>query len=133
MASDGTIVFASDRNGSSTGWDLLTVSPGRDGSYGEPEGIVELNTPGWEFNPAVSPDGSTLVFTSIGRDRGSGLGDLFVAVRNGDAWSEVGPLRTNTGADEYHASWSADGAQLLFVRRSGDGDLYAVDWEAARP
>lgn len=133
VSSDGTIVFASDRNGSSTGWDLFSASPGADGSYGEPEEIGQLNTGNWEFNPAVSADGSALVFTSIGRDGGSGLGDLFLAERNGNAWSEVGPLRTNSGADEYHASWSADEQQLLFVRRAGDGDLFTVSWEAAAP
>ncbi|HSI99090.1 MAG TPA: hypothetical protein VLA59_01755 [Patescibacteria group bacterium] len=133
VSSDGTIVFASDRNGSSTGWDLFTAAADADGSYGEPEEIGQLNTANWEFNPAVSADGSAMVFTSIGRDGGSGLGDLFLAERNGDAWSEVGPLRTNSGADEYHASWSADEAQLLFVRRAGDGDLFSVSWEAAKP
>jgi Tol biopolymer transport system component len=133
VSSDGTIVFASDRNGSSSGWDLFAAAPGADGSYGEPEEISQLNTANWEFNPAVSADGSLMVFTSIGRDGGSGLGDLFLAERNGGAWSEVGPLRTNSGADEYHASWSADERELLFVRRAGDGDLFTVSWEAAVP
>jgi Tol biopolymer transport system component len=133
VASDGTIAFASDRNGASTGWDLFTASIGTDGIHGEPVEIGELTTADWEFNPALSADGSALVFTSIGRDGGSGLGDLFLAERIGDAWSEVGPLRTNTAADEYHASWSADGQQLLLVRRAGDGDLYAVRWASARP
>lgn len=133
VASDGTIVFASDRDGSSAGWNLFTASPGADGTYGDPEGIGALNTPDWEFNPAVSADGSAIVFTSIGRAGGSGLGDLFLAERSGDGWTEVGPLRTNTAADEYHASWSADGRQLLFVRRAADGDLFTVSWEAAAP
>ena len=133
VASDGTIVFASDRNGSSTGWDLFTAGVGPDGSHGEPEEIGQLNTPGWEFNPAISADGSAMVFTSIGRDGGSGLGDLFLADRAGDAWTEIGPLRTNSGADEYHASWSADGSRLYFVRRAGNGDLFAVSWDEAAP
>ena len=133
VTSDGTIVFASDRNGSSTGWDLFAATPGADGSYLEPVEIGQLNTPEWEFNPAVSADGSAMVFTSIGRAGGSGLGDLFLAEWSGDAWAEVGPLRTNSGADEYHASWSADEQQLYFVRRAGDGDLFMVSWDEAAP
>lgn len=68
----------------------------------------------------------------LGRDGGSGLGDLFLAERSGAGWTEVGPLRTNTPSDEYHASWSPDG-DLVFVRRAGDGDLYSVPWADARP
>jgi Tol biopolymer transport system component len=133
VASDGTIVFASDRTGTSSGWDLYVASPGEGGQFGEPEPIDALNTPGWEFNPAIAADGTALVFTSINRAGGSGLGDLFLAERQGDAWAEFGALRTNSSADEYHASWSADGVELLFVRRGGNGDLFAVPWDDARP
>jgi Tol biopolymer transport system component len=133
VASDGTIVFASDRNGASTGWDLFAASADEDGQFGTPEPMGALNTPAWEFNPAISGDGSELVFTSINREGGAGLGDLFLAKRDGDGWTEVGPLRTNSAADEYHASWSADATQLLFVRRTGQGDLFAVRWDDARP
>lgn len=129
VAADGTAVFASDRPGSA-GWDLYTATADGDG-FTEPEPIEELNTAVWEFNPAIDAEGTTMVFTSIGREGGTGLGDLFVTERDGDTWSADRPLALNTGADEYHASRSPDGETLYFVRRSGQGDLYELDWATA--
>lgn len=131
VADSGRIVFASDRPGGSGGWDLYSAEPSGD-SFGDPVPLSTLNSAAWEFNPAISTDGTELVFTSIDRPGGSGLGDLFLAVRDGD-WTEVGALAMNTTADEYHPSWSADGEILHFVRRSGDGDLYAVPWAEVAP
>jgi hypothetical protein len=73
------------------------------------------------------------VFTSIDRDGGVGLGDLFVSRRNGDAWTAAEPLRLNSPADEYHPSLSADGESLYFVRRTAEGDLCRVEWSAVDP
>ena len=72
----------------------------------------------WEFNPEISPDGRTLVFTSL-RPGGSGLGDLYVShLRDGD-WTpavNLGPL-VNTAADEFHPTIARDRRTLYFVRR----------------
>lgn len=127
----GRIVFASDRPGGSGGWDLYAADTDGDAS-GDPAPLDALNSAVWEFNPAISADGTQLVFTSISRSGGSGLGDLFLAEHDGE-WTEVGPLSVNTAADEYHSSWSADGETLYFVRRSGHGDLYAVPWPEVAP
>jgi Tol biopolymer transport system component len=132
VAADGAIVFASDRGSQGADWDLYVATAAEDGAFADPEALADLNTADWEFNPAIDPDGTTLVFTSIGRAGGSGLGDLFLAERGGEGWTEIGPVRTNSASDEYHASWSLDG-DLLFVRRLGDGDLYIVPWADARP
>jgi Tol biopolymer transport system component len=129
VSADGVLWFASDRAGA---WDLYAAQPTADG-YAEPEPVEALNTPLWEFNPAISADGSTLLFTSIGRDGGSGLGDLFVSSLVEGEWSEPQPLLVNTSADEYHASWSTDGSTLYFVRRAGDGDIHEVPWAEADP
>lgn len=129
VSADGVLWFASDRGGA---WDLYTAQPTADG-YAEPEPVEALNTPLWEFNPAISADGSTLLFTSIGREGTSGLGDLFVSRRVGGDWSEPKPLLVNTSADEYHASWSSDGSTLFFVRRARDGDIHEVPWAEADP
>ena len=132
VATDGTIVFASDRAGGAGGWDLYTAAAEGDG-WGDPEPLAALNTAIWEFNPAVDPAGDRLVFTSINRDGGSGLGDLFVSEAAGGTWGEARPLALNTAADEYHASLSPDGRTLYFVRRQGDGDLHAVPWIEVAP
>lgn len=129
VAEDGTAIFASDRRGGAGGWDLYAAGPAGD-RFAAPEPIAELNSTIWEFNPAVDAAGTTLVFTAINRPGGVGLGDLWVTRRNGDTWSEPQPLALNTGADEYHASLSPDGSTLYFVRRTGDGDLYHLDWPA---
>ena len=74
-------------------------------------------TADWEFNPEVSPDGRTLVFTSL-RPGGHGFGDLYASHREGDGWSvprNLGP-RVNTTADEFHPTLSPDGRHLYFVR-----------------
>ncbi len=131
VSADGRIVFASDRPGGVGGWDLYAAEAAGD-AFGDPAPLAALNTSEWAFNPAISGDGTQLVFTSIGRPGGSGLGDLFLASHDGE-WTEVGPLTMNTAADEYHASWSAGGETLYFVRRSVDGDLYGVPWSQVAP
>lgn len=83
----------------------------------------------WEFNPEISVDGKTLVFTSL-RPGGYGLGDLYVSRLQGGSWSaarNVGPL-VNTAADEYHPTLSRNRQQLYFVRRQPErGDFYVID------
>lgn len=125
VSDDGTLWFASDREGGQ--WDLFTATPEGD-AFATPTPVAELNTGIWEFNPAISPDGNLLVFTSIGRVDGSGLGDLFVATQTDGTWSTVVPSPVNSPADEYHGSFSPDGETLYFVRRTGDGDLYELPW-----
>jgi len=131
VSGDGTAIFASDRSEGGD-WDLFSATPEGDG-FAEPGLIEELNSDVWEFNPAIDARGTILLFTSISRPGGSGLGDLFVAARDGGAWSEPLPLPVNGRADEYHPSLSPDGATLYFVRRLGDGDILEVDWDAVDP
>jgi hypothetical protein len=127
VAADGTIWFASDRPGGAGGWDLYTATSSG-GTFAEPEPVEALNSSVWEFNPAIDASGTTLLFTSILRSGGAGLGDLFVSARAGDSWSDPLPLPLNSGADEYHASLSPDGATLYYVKRTTDGDLYELSW-----
>jgi Tol biopolymer transport system component len=122
VSEDGVIWFASDRPGGAGAWDLYTAQPaGQD--FAAPQLLAEISSAVWEFNPAISADGTTLLFTSINREGGIGLGDLFRATLAGGEWN-VEPLPVNTLADEYHPSLSPDGATLYFVRRAGSGDIY---------
>jgi len=127
VSADGVLWFASDRPGGSGGWDLYTAEPEGDG-FAAPTPAATINTGIWEFNPAISSDGSLLVFTSIGRLDGSGLGDLFISTSTDGTWSAGEPVAINTPADEYHGSFSPDGETLYFVRRTGQGDLYEFAW-----
>lgn len=85
----------------------------------------------WDFNPEISVDGNTLVFTSL-RPGGFGLGDLYVSTRRGNQWTKarnLGPL-VNTADDEYHPTLSRNARDLFFVRgnvgRGVPGDFYRV-------
>lgn len=127
VTADGVLWFASDRPDGAGGWDLYTAEPDGDG-FAAPTPVDDLNTDIWEFNPAINPSGDEVIFTSIGRQDGSGLGDLFVSSRAGEDWSDEEPAPVNTPADEYHASLSPDGGTLYFVRRGVHGDLYEVEW-----
>ena len=130
VSADDVIWFASDRPGGAGGWDLYNATPSAD-AFGEPRPVEALNSTDWEFNPAIDTRGTTLIFTSIGREGGTGLGDLFVTTAASDTWSDPEPLALNSGADEYHPSLSPDSATLYFVKRSADGDLYETPWSGA--
>ena len=139
-STDGTIYFASGPMAPRPGahWDIFSARRLGNG-FAARQRVDGVNTTpaagdpnfqsAWEFNPEISADGRTLVFTSL-RPGGLGLGDLYVAHRDGQAWSaprNLGPT-VNTAADEYHATLSRDGRALYFVRRASPvrGDFYLV-------
>ena len=132
VAEDGTLIVASDRSGGVGGWDLYIATADGD-TWSEPTLVEDLSSPIWEFNPSINAAGDRLVFTSINREGGIGLGDLFVSARAGDTWEEARPLTLNSAADEYHPSLSPDGATLYFVRRTVDGDLFEIAWSEVDP
>lgn len=89
----------------------------------------------WDFNPEISVDGHTLVFTSL-RPGGYGMGDLYVSTRRGGEWTparNLGP-HVNTADDEYHPTLSRNARTLYFVRgnvlQGRPGDFYHVDTHA---
>ena len=122
---DGSLLVGSDRSGS--GFDIWRVPRLPSGGWAAAAPLPEpVTTTGWEFNPAVTPDGAALVFTARSRSGGAGEGDLFVARAQAGGWSDPVPVEAaNTAADEYHPSFSPDGSTLYFVRR---GTLHEVPW-----
>lgn len=124
---DGALYFGSDRGGN--GFDIWRTLPNPDGTWGTPEALpAPVTTAAWEFNPALAPDGQTLVFTGLNREGGLGAGDLWFSTPDGDGWSEPVLLEAvNTSGDEYHASFSPDGTTLYFVR---GGRLHQVPVDA---
>ena len=77
MEPDAThVYFASTRAGGAGGYDFYTAT--RDSAtYGAPVPITELNTPGNDRDPWVSPDGRTMYFTTDD----SGDNELYVTQR----------------------------------------------------
>lgn len=108
-------------------WDIY-MAPAVAGGFGERQRLDAISTRGewneadpthdWEFNPEISPDGQTLLFTSL-RPGGHGFGDIYVSRRGPRGWGQpvnLGPV-VNTAADEFHptlsrrcGTWSGQGS-----------------------
>jgi hypothetical protein len=80
--------------------------------------LENINSPWWDAHPAVSPDGSLLVFSSerVGAqptvsDSGSRSPHLWMSVREGGAWSrpELLPEPVNSDAAEISPFFGRDG------------------------
>jgi hypothetical protein len=129
VSAAGTLYFASERAGGLGGWDIYRARPRPGGGYGPAENVgAPVNTAGWEFNPAITPNERTLLFTGLDRDGGAGYGDIWASRRLPGGWSEpagVGPI-VNTAADEYHPSLSPARDRLFYVA-GGDIHQVAVD------
>lgn len=111
-----TILFAARSNGSVSGdYDLFA------GAFNDREILGARRRPisstiYWDAQPALSPDGSTLYFSS---DRRGSIGgtDIFVSRRGADGrWSTPvnAGLGVNTPCDELSPFVSGDGAWLYF-------------------
>jgi TolB protein len=120
---DGRYVyFFSNRPGGLGGDDIYRVPVIAKG-FGPVEHLgPEVNSAGNEWAPSLSPDGATLLFASDGRG-GSGRHDLFVARAKGTGFAvaQALPGAINTPADEFDATFLADGSSVVFAR-SNDVD-----------
>lgn len=147
VSGDGTLYFASGPFFPQAGKHFDIYAAERDGEGFSPRvalgaGVNTQPSPSdvwlqdaWEFNPEISVDGKTLVFTSL-RPGGYGLGDLYVSHRHQGEWSpaqNLGPS-VNTAADEYHPTLSRNRNTLYFVRRGGargpQGDFFRIATDA---
>jgi dipeptidyl aminopeptidase/acylaminoacyl peptidase len=145
VARDGTLYFQSDATG---GGDLYRSSPvttaSGTASYPSASPIDSLSTPKSESNPAISPDGTLLIFVSD-RDGGLGGADLYASRLSNNTWSpatNLGPLINSPLAD-FAPAFSPDGRYLFFTsERPGiapapasgrpPGDIYQLDVSALR-
>ncbi len=84
--------------------------------------IVPLTTfPGWEREPALSPDGR---FVAFSWDDGGGVSRLYVLLLGAHE-----PLLVTSGqGDARNPAWSPDGSQIAFLRHTAEGehDVLAV-------
>jgi TolB protein len=116
FTADGAYVyFCSDRPGGAGGDDIYRVRIAGDG-FGEPEHLgPNVNSAGNEWAPMLSR--GKLLFSSNGRG-GAGRFDLFVARERGDGFeaAEAVSGEINTSADEFDATFLADGASIVFSR-----------------
>jgi Tol biopolymer transport system component len=122
LAADGTLYFSSGRPGGKGSADLYR-SRLVDGRYADPENLTDINTAGYESQPAIAPDQSMLVF--IASDRSDTLAsngapyprpDLYASSRSSKGWSTPRHLDApiNSTANEGAPGFSADGRWLYF-------------------
>ncbi|MEN8138582.1 MAG: OmpA family protein [Bacteroidota bacterium] len=90
-----------------------------------------VNTQGYEYNPVVSVDGKTLIYTGIRIKNGQKVEDFFISNRKGENWERGIPLPgdVNTNDNEGAHCISMDGKFLYFTscgREEGIGscDIY---------
>lgn len=137
VAADGTLYFGSDRSG--TAWKIYRARLQPDGNYGAVEALpAPVNVPGnMNFNPFISADGRTLLFTSLNRKGDKGHGDIWLARLDAAGAvveaRNIGPV-VNSAEDEAHPTLSPDGRALFFIRRlsgpDANADVYWVSTSA---
>ncbi|HSR99301.1 MAG TPA: hypothetical protein VLM79_19755 [Kofleriaceae bacterium] len=135
IARDGTLYFQTDASG---GGDLYRAPRAGDG-YPAAAPIDGICTPASEGNPAISPDGTLLVFVSD-RDGGAGGADLYASRAHDGVWSPPKNLGAaiNSPQADFAPGFSPDGKYLFFTsERPGvapapasgrpPGDIYQID------
>lgn len=88
-----------------------------EGGWSEPERVGGgVSTPTWEYNAMIAPDGDWILFTSH-REDGLGGGDLYIAWRTGDGWSDAVhlPAPINSAQIDYCPALTPDGRSLIFT------------------
>ncbi|HEY2039908.1 MAG TPA: hypothetical protein VGG95_09610, partial [Edaphobacter sp.] len=77
-------------------------------------GLKQITTGhGDDREPRISPDGSTIVFSSDRAFKGSY--DIWTVKTDGSDLKQI----TNSAADEYEPNWSPNGKRLAFISGSG--------------
>jgi Tol biopolymer transport system component len=107
IAADGTIYFVSiDKKGGKR----LFSSQYTNGAYQQAQPLPFSDGTTLDVDPEVAPDGSFLVFCSVGRLPGDSKDHLFIVLRKASGWGAVVPIRyagdekNGYSTDEPHLS-----------------------------
>lgn len=117
---DGSrLVFSSSNGGIAPDLWVISIDGGR------PTQIT--NTPEGEREPAWSPTGTSIVYTSDLLTPGSTEIFILTVTAAGDPLGS--PIQaTNANRNSYSPSWSMDGSTIVFASdRTGDGDIWTMD------
>jgi hypothetical protein len=136
IARSGTLYFSSAAGSVGTSLNIL-ASTNDDGRRWEPLLLpYNINTPGYEDGPFISPDEDYLIFESTRPDGVQGSHDLYISFRTGDGeWGmpvNMGPS-VNSGAMERFPRVTPDGKYLVFASNRDQSasragfDFYWID------
>lgn len=137
ITADGTVYFASDREGGQGSADLYRAMLGSLGY--EVEALQgEVNSSYAELDVFVDPDARFILFSRTDDPAGMGGDDLWISFADNDIWGapvNVGS-EVNTPGNEYGAHISRDGNTLYFTSsHEGNATIMsiplaslAVDW-----
>ena len=128
FSSKGDLYFSSDRDGN---FDIY-ISRYVDGRFQLAEKLGStINSKYGEWDQAVAPNGSYMIFCSIGRPDSFGGSDLYISFRGKDGnWTKAKNMgeQINTSRGVCCPSISPDGRYLFFESSTGhDGDIYWVN------
>ncbi len=113
----GQFAFASDRSGIPQIY-IGTIDNG--------DPVVITNMPDGACQPAWSPDGKRLVFTSPCASRDAKFNDSTLYIVDADG-SNLAPLLAEPGGD-FDAAWSPDGTRIAFSSwRTGRPSIYSYN------
>ena len=113
-----SLYFGSNRSGGFGEVDIwVTTRVTIDDDWGTPVNLgPPVNSPFFDSNPYISPDGLEFYFMSKSRPGGFGYDDIWVSSREGkdDVWGDPVNLGSsiNTWAADYGPKLSADGLEL---------------------
>jgi Tol biopolymer transport system component/DNA-binding winged helix-turn-helix (wHTH) protein len=92
------------------GWILLSGDGSKEGSSPPSRTSPFTTLPGWEFDPAISPDGNFVVFAAS--ERRNTYGHLHVKQIGSDEILQL----TDAEAGDTNPAWSPDGRRIAFLR-----------------
>lgn len=120
---DGLIAFYSDRDGNP---EIYTIKA--DGS-----GLVRLtNDPAFDDSPAISPDGSQIVFLTARHDPTPRFPNLMYEIYLMNIDGSNSRRLTYTDAAEDHPAWSPDGSKIIFdadYDQDGFFEIYTMNMD----
>lgn len=129
LADDGTLYFCATYKGGYGAEDIYRAEPIKDGGFELPVNLGDsINTPSYEYNAMIAPDESFLVYTTHGRGRGFGHGDLWVSFQNDDGtWTKPRNLGADINSEgmDYSPSLSPDGKYLFFASNRSNRKKYS--------